>query len=79
VLQRRRVFLRLAGSHGSHDTRCVRRSAPGGEPNVYRVGWLSGITKTKTAAQIDAFRTSMHDFGCVESENLTVDTHYAGG
>jgi ABC-type uncharacterized transport system substrate-binding protein len=47
--------------------------------NVYRIGYLAGITAEAQSARIEAFRQGLRELGYMEGKNLVIEARYAEG
>jgi len=46
---------------------------------VYRIGWLSPTTSLSGAAELEALRDGLREFGYIEGQNMTIEPRWADG
>jgi putative ABC transport system substrate-binding protein len=73
---RRRDLIAMIGSAAVISSLAVRAQQV---PKVYRIGLLETIPEAQNAANLDALRGGLRDFGYVEGKNMVIDYRSADG
>src|ERR1700749_2204462 len=72
---RRRDFMTLLGATATWPLEARAQPAR----KVYRIGMLETISETLNAANLAAFRESLHDLGYIERKNFVIEYRSADG